>query len=408
MTPTSGLSVVGSDKGRQSTRSVGCLESPDRRPVVDKGRERSTLGATMVRSGAAAAAVSASAVMLAWLVGTGLAGCGSPPPRAPVQAPRPASKPAPAEPKPALPPLTPREKALEPELRGYVQELAGKIGERNPKQMWELASAADYLANAFEDMGYRVERQGFEVDGVLAMNLSVSVAGGERGDELVVVGAHYDSAEGSPSADSASGAAAVLALARHEKELHRSRSLRFVEFVNGEPPYYQTDNMGSVHYAKALAARSERVTAMLDIDGIGYYPDAPDSQHFPADLASRYPRAGSFVAFTGRSGDTLAHRVVTMFRGGASIPAEAVELPADMKNAGWSDNWAFWQFGFPAVMVSDTGAFRYPHYRTAQDTPDKLDYGRMARVVAGLEDVLDELTLRRDTSSKSAVRDAHR
>jgi len=351
----------------------------------------------MTRPGAAAAAVSASAVMLACLAGPGLGGCGSPPPRAPVAAPRPAPKPARAKQPKALPPLAPREQALETELKGYVQQLAGKIGERNAKQMWELASAADYLANAFEDMGYRVERQGYEVGEILAMNLSVSVAGGERGDELIVVGAHYDSAEGSPGADdNASGAAAVLALARHYRNLHPSRSLRFVEFVNAEQPYYKTDDMGSARYAKALAARSERVVGMLGIDNIGYYSDAPGSQHYPAALAPRYPRAGRFVAFAGQgASELLLQRVVTTFRGRASIPAEAVELPADMKDANGSDTWSFRRFGFPAVAVSDTGAFRYPHYRTAQDTPDKLDYGRMARVVAGLEDVIDQLALRR-------------
>jgi hypothetical protein len=351
----------------------------------------------MTRPGAAAAAVSASAVMLACLAGTGLGGCGSPPPRAPVAARRPVPEPARAEQPKALPPLAPRERALETELGGYVRELAGKIGERNAKKMWGLASAADYLANTFEDMGYTVERQGYEVGEILAMNVSVSVPGGERGDELVVVGAHYDSAEGSPGADdNASGAAAVLALARHYKNLHPSRSLRFVEFVNAEPPYYETDNMGSVRYAKALAARSERVVAMLGIDNIGYYSDAPGSQHYPIALAPRFPRVGRFVAFNGQgASDLLLHRVVTTFRERASIPAEAVELPANMKDADWSDTWSFRQFGFPAVAVSDTGAFRYPHYRTAQDTPEKLDYGRMARVVAGLEGVIDQLTLRR-------------
>jgi Zn-dependent M28 family amino/carboxypeptidase len=52
---------------------------------------------------------------------------------------------------------------------------------------------------------------------------------------------------------------------------------------------------------------------------------------------------------------------------------------------GWSDHWAFWQEGYPALMVTDTAPFRYPHYHTAADTPDKIDYERLARVVAGLE-----------------------
>ncbi len=347
----------------------------------------------MVHPGAATAAIRASGLMLACVCGIALEGCaGAPPPRPPAAPPKAQAKAAPAHSSQPLPPLTPREQALDKELRGYVHELAGKIGERNAKQKWELASAADYLANALEDMGYRVERQGYEVGEIVAMNLSVNVSGGARGDELVVIGAHYDSAEGSPGADdNASGAAAVLALARREKDLHPARSFRFVEFVNAEPPYYQTDDMGSVRYAKALAARGERVVAMLSIDNIGCFSDDKGSQHYPAALAPRYPQAGNFVAFTGKSGGMLLQRVVQSFRRRGSIPAEAVELPAGTKNAGWSDNWAFWQFNYPGVMVSDTAAFRNPRYRKPEDTPDKLDYARMARVVAGLEDVVDDL-----------------
>jgi hypothetical protein len=60
---------------------------------------------------------------------------------------------------------------------------------------------------------------------------------------------------------------------------------------------------------------------------------------------------------------------------------------------GWSDQWAYWKFGWPAVMVTDTAPFRYPHYHTLRDTPDKLDYDRLARVVRGLEGVVRDLVI---------------
>jgi hypothetical protein len=58
---------------------------------------------------------------------------------------------------------------------------------------------------------------------------------------------------------------------------------------------------------------------------------------------------------------------------------------------GWSDHWAFWQVDYPALMVTDTAPFRYTSYHTTQDTAEKLDYERMARVVAGVDLVLQEL-----------------
>jgi peptidase M28-like protein len=50
----------------------------------------------------------------------------------------------------------------------------------------------------------------------------------------------------------------------------------------------------------------------------------------------------------------------------------------------WSDQLSFWRQGYQAVMVTDTAFYRYAHYHTAFDTPEKLDYPSMARVVEGL------------------------
>jgi Peptidase family M28 len=293
----------------------------------------------------------------------------------------------------ALRPLSPEERALEHELAHEVRELAGKIGERNVKQKWELASAADYLALAFEDAGYSVNRQGLVMEGVAPMNIEVTVRGGLRGDEIVIVGAHYDSAEGSPGAnDDASGAAAVLALARAYRHARPSRTLRFVEFVNAEPPYFQTEHMGSLAYAKRAAARGEQVVAMLSIDDIGCFSDAPKSQRAPAGFAATYPTTGNFVAFLSKTEFApLVDSAVLAFRSRVSLPVEGTPLPEAQSSVSWSDPWAFWQVGFPALMVTDTTALRDPRYRTAGDTPDKLDYDRMARVVSGLEAVVDRL-----------------
>jgi hypothetical protein len=42
-------------------------------------------------------------------------------------------------------------------------------------------------------------------------------------------------------------------------------------------------------------------------------------------------------------------------------------------------------------MVTDTAFYRYPHYHTASDTPERVDYERTARVVAGLARVIADL-----------------
>ena len=59
-----------------------------------------------------------------------------------------------------------------------------------------------------------------------------------------------------------------------------------------------------------------------------------------------------------------------------------------MAGIGWSDRWAFWQAGYPALMVTDTALFRYAPYHTREDTPDRVNYDHMARVVAGIARVV--------------------
>jgi Zn-dependent M28 family amino/carboxypeptidase len=227
---------------------------------------------------------------------------------------------------------------------------------------------------------------------VLAQNLGVELPGADLGHEIVIVGAHYDSALGTPGADdNASGAAALLALARGFSGARPARTLRLVAFANAEAPHFRTPQMGSLVYAKRSAARGEKVVAMISIDSIGYYSDAPNSQR-RADSTARYPSTGDFVAVEGNEASkALVDRVLGAFLNYASISAHGAALRPDSEGAGASDDWAFWQVGYPAVTVTDTASFRNPHRHRSEDTEEKLDFARMARVVAGLEGAIGEL-----------------
>ena len=131
---------------------------------------------------------------------------------------------------------------------------------------------------------------------------------------------------------------------------------------------------------------------MLSLETIGWYSDAPNSQRYPFPLSLFYPSTGDFIGFVANLGSrSLMHRVIGSFRRSVAFPSEGAAAPASIPGIDWSDHWSYWQFGWPALMVTDTAPFRYPHYHTPQDTPDKLDYDRLARVVAGLEGVLREL-----------------
>lgn len=289
-------------------------------------------------------------------------------------------------------PLSPDETALRDELVAHVQKLGGEIGERNLRRYTQLQAAAQYIENQLHAFGWKVRRDEYQVYGQSCSNIEAELPG--AAPEIVLIGAHYDSVPGAPGAnDNGSGVAALLALARRFTGTHNSRTLRFVAFVNEEPSYFQTREMGSFVYAARCRQHDERISAMISLETIGYFSNQPGSQNYPMlGLDLLYPRTGNFIGFVGNvASRSLLRDVIGEFRRYAQIPSEGGALPATVPGVGWSDQWSFWQHGYPGIMVTDTAPFRYPHYHAPSDTPDKLDYDSMTRVVAGMDQVVHHL-----------------
>ncbi len=289
--------------------------------------------------------------------------------------------------------LTSEEIVLRDSLQSTIKELATKIGSRNSGVYSKLADAANFLESALTKAGYLVNRKSFEVDQKVFSNLEVEIPGSEQAGEIVIVGAHYDTAFTSRGAnDNGSGVAAVLELARLFKDTKPSKTLRFVEFTNEEPPFFQTNGMGSAVYAKTSKAKHEKIVAVLSLETMGYYSTQPNSQKYPVPLNLFYPSEGDFVGFIGDiSSGKLVRSAIASFRQHTKFPSEGASLPSGLPGVGWSDQWSFWQQGYPAIMVSDTAPYRYPHYHTIDDTPDKIDFDRFAQVVKGLQSVIADL-----------------
>jgi peptidase M28-like protein len=293
-----------------------------------------------------------------------------------------------------LQPLDAYQARLRDNLRTHVEMLAGQIGERNLQHLDSLNRAADYIRQNLEQDGYSVSEDTYQVQGAKFRILYTNTLGGNSGSEPFVIGAHYDSVVGSPGAnDNTSGVAAVLELARTLKNETPRQPILFALFPNEEPPWFQTNNMGSLVFARGFHRDYLRFRGMISIETIGYYSDQPGSQKYPAGIASLYPSTGNFIGFVGdlRSRDLLKNSVAE-FRRTTHFPAEGASLAGSIEGVGWSDHWSFWQVGVPAIMVTDTAPFRYPYYHRADDTPDKLDYDRMARVVLGLRNVVLKLS----------------
>lgn len=296
-----------------------------------------------------------------------------------------------------LPPLKDAEQALAGRLRGHVTTIGSQ--EHNVRHPEALDTAARYLESQLASYGYKVQRQEFEAEGVMVRNLQVTVPSHTApGQRVIVVGGHYDSAPGTPGAnDNASGTAAVLELARSLKTLGEvaQSDVMFVLYTNEEPPYFHTRLMGSQVHAKALKAQGVEVTAMLSLETMGYYSDQKGSQKYPSPLLNPlYPSEGNFIGFIATPQDLgFLRRVVRSFRTHTAFPSQGIAAPRFVPGIDYSDHASYIDQGYPALMVTDTAPLRYPHYHSRNDTPDKLNYERLARVVTGLELVIRELAL---------------
>jgi Zn-dependent M28 family amino/carboxypeptidase len=282
---------------------------------------------------------------------------------------------------------------LQDRLQAHVEKLAGEIGERNLWHPANLAGAADYIEHHWAKLGRVVRRQKYISRGTEVANLEIELKGARNPDEIVIIGAHYDSVINSPGAnDNGSGVAALLEISGslHDKKI--DRTLRFVAFTNEEPPFYRTGEMGSMVYARGCRERQENILAMLCLETLGFYSDQPNSQHYPFPLGVLYPDTANFIGIVGNTkGRQLVQRVKKSFQTHSSFPVQSLSASDLLPGIGWSDHWSFWQQGYPGVMVTDTALYRYDQYHTRGDTPDRIVYPEFAKVVAGLGRVVADL-----------------
>ncbi len=276
--------------------------------------------------------------------------------------------------------------SLEERLEAHVRHLAGQIGWRNVFRPKGLEAALRYIEDEWRAQGYAVELQWFEARDVRCANLEVTRSGSTRPTEIILIGAHYDSVLGSPGAnDNASGVAAMLELSRLMAERSPARTIRFVAFANEEPPFFRTREQGSVVYARAAKERGDDIRLMASLETMGFFSDARRSQNYPPLFRYFYPDRGNFLGLVSdlRSREAML-RLAEAFRSHSDFPLEHTATLRFIPGVAWSDHRSFWREGYRAVMITDTAFYRYMHYHTAQDTPDKLTYPEFAQATAAL------------------------
>lgn len=170
-------------------------------------------------------------------------------------------------------------------LRTHVSRLAGLIGARYVGRPSSLGAAASLIEREFASGGECVTRETYSVGEQSVSNVILERRGLHRPDEILILGAHYDTIEGTPGADdNASAVAVMMEAARLLQGCEFARTVRFVAFACEEPPYFYTQEMGSAVHAAGCRKRGEKLVGALVLEMVGYYTDSPNSQKAPDEL----------------------------------------------------------------------------------------------------------------------------
>jgi len=271
-------------------------------------------------------------------------------------------------------------------LEEHVVELSENIGERNVYLPTKLEAAAKYIEKQFKKAGYAVNVQNYTARGRIFKNLEVEKKGN---DEIIIIGAHYDTNKGTPGADdNGSGIAVLLELAKLVKNATFTKTVRFVAFSTEEVPSFKTSTMGSYIYAKQ--AKEENIVAMISLEMLGYYSDEKGSQHYPLWYGIGRSKKGNFIGVVSNFRSRhLKDQVANALK--PHLPVESAWGFGFIPGFDWSDHWSFWQFNYPAIMITDTALYRNPHYHGSTDTPETLDYEKMTDLTKGLAETLNVL-----------------
>ena len=291
-------------------------------------------------------------------------------------------------------------------LEKHVRALAEDIGPRSWRASDGLRRAKNYVCGQLSTREHPVNEQPLS-GGAEFFNLEVTLQGASHPEEIVVVGAHYDTdatdkCGPTPGADdNASGVAALIELARYFSNKRLQRTLRFVAFTNEEEPFFgeRQKEMGSWQYAEGARHGGDNIVAMISLETMGYYVTDKGSQHgvwLGRLFGLNLPDRGDFVSFVADSGsDDEVECALSGFRAYSNFPVEKVVLPRWIPGTkiDWSDHRSFWQHGYKGMMVTDTAPMRNAAYHKRWDTTESLKphYTDMSRVVTGLVGAIEAL-----------------
>ena len=260
------------------------------------------------------------------------------------------------------------------------------VGERNPfSGQRHLTAVEGFIEEKLENYGLEVESDYFSYRGKNFRNI-IGRQGPQRGGSLIILGAHFDSVQGTPGADdNASGVAVLLEAARL---LARARARAGSQVLFCAFNLEELNMVGSGYLAKKLKSAGTKIDAMISLEMVGYTDSRSGSQKYPLGLKAFYPDRGDFIGVIGNwSSASLLRRFARQMRQVRGLSVETLSVPGNgglIPAVRLSDHSPFWDAGYPALMVTDTSFFRNPHYHGSTDTLETLNLDFMGKVCEGV------------------------
>ena len=265
--------------------------------------------------------------------------------------------------------------------RSIIHFLSVTLGERTLRRYENLTRSTDFIADRFSEHGYVPRFEDYTVDKKRVCNIIAEIPGLIAPERIIVIGAHYDTIEGTPGADdNASGIAGLMELYRLLSPHRFRRTLRFIAFTLEEPPYFQTDRMGSMVNARNSKRRKDPIDFMICLEMLGF-AHRRYAQHVPFyDMERYFPKKGNFLAVASLPSSAEYTRLWKRVYGKYS-PKELVEIigPPSIPGITHSDHYSFNRHGYPAIMLTDTAFYRNTNYHSDGDTIDTINFSFLAR-----------------------------
>lgn len=273
---------------------------------------------------------------------------------------------------------------MEAEILEHLKNIA--IPRHRLMNSWGYKVVQVYITKELSKYG-EVETFDFKAgEGIKGCNLVLKFPGEDVEKEPILIGAHYDGVPDIEAADdNATAVAALLMLAKHLSSIPNiQRSVWLVAFDLEE-----SGMVGSEELAKSLQAKQQKLLFMISLEMLGY---TAETQKYPLPgMELIYGKKGDFISLVANNSMTAETRMIEKIMS-QHLTTKTLSVPNLGKNIQGirlSDHSPFWDYGYNAMMITDTAFFRNPNYHQSSDTIDSLDLPFLVNVTQGLIAVID-------------------